>query len=72
MEDQKHLPPKFSYAVKDLAEYFGVYEKVDSNALSSISSNLSFQSNLTAGQRSMVETQRKRSLQSKFEYYFII
>jgi hypothetical protein len=42
MEDMKYLPPKFSYSLKDLAEYYGVFEKFDKTTLSATSSNLSF------------------------------
>jgi len=27
MEETKYLPPKFSYACKDMAHYYGVFEK---------------------------------------------
>ena len=26
MEQYKYLPPKYSYALKDLAEYLGIFE----------------------------------------------
>lgn len=26
MEEQKYLPPKFSYALRDLTEYLGIFE----------------------------------------------
>ena len=29
LEDQKYLEPKFSYALKDLAEDYDIYEKLD-------------------------------------------
>mmetsp|Transcript_3202 Transcript_3202/g.3122 ORF Transcript_3202/g.3122 Transcript_3202/m.3122 type:complete len:89 (-) Transcript_3202:1228-1494(-) len=29
MEDQKYLPPKYSYALRDLAMDFGIFEKVE-------------------------------------------
>ncbi len=41
-EESKHMPPKYSYAMKDLADFYGIYEKLDPGALTSISSNLSF------------------------------
>ena len=44
-EEQKHLPPKFSYAVRDLATFYGVFEKSEKAAMTSISSNVSFTSN---------------------------
>jgi len=39
MEEYKYLPPKFSYAVKDLARYFEIYEQ--GGPLSSMSKNSS-------------------------------
>jgi hypothetical protein len=42
MEEYKYLPPKFSYALKDLAKYFDVFEQT--GRLSSISRQSSEQS----------------------------
>lgn len=42
MEQNKYLPPKFSYAFKDLAEFFGVFAKFDKQSLSTNSSHHSF------------------------------
>ena len=47
MEQNKYLPPKFSFAFKDLAEFFGVYAKMERNSLSTNSSHHSFVSTLT-------------------------
>ncbi len=44
LEESKHFPPKFSYALKDLAEHFAVFAKPSQNrspSVSSMSSNLS-------------------------------
>ena len=41
MEDFKYLPPKFSYALKDLAIDYGVYERADVTSVLSGSTNLS-------------------------------
>jgi hypothetical protein len=41
-EDVKYLPPKFSYALKDLASDLGIFERADvSSMISSGSTNLS-------------------------------
>lgn len=43
MEETKYLPPKFSYACKDIAKYFDVFErKFSMTALSVASSENSF------------------------------
>ncbi len=44
MDESKYLPPKFSYALKDLASYYGVFEKYTKRpqSTSSASSSLSF------------------------------
>ena len=42
MEDNKYLPPKYSYAMKDLADDFGCFEKADvTSMISGVSTNLS-------------------------------
>jgi len=41
MEDFKYLPPKYSYALKDLALDFGVFERADVTSVISGSTNLS-------------------------------
>lgn len=42
MEDNKYLPPKYSYALKDLADDFGCFEKADvASMISGVSTNLS-------------------------------
>lgn len=41
MEDYKYLPPKYSYALKDLASDFGVFERMDVASMISGSTNLS-------------------------------
>jgi hypothetical protein len=41
MEDYKYLPPKFSYALKDLASDYGVFERFDVSSMISGSTNLS-------------------------------
>lgn len=46
MDELKYLPPRFSYAMKDLATHYGIYEKAPNHgprSVSSASSNLSFQ-----------------------------
>jgi len=40
-EEYKYLPPKFSYALKDLATDFGVFERADVSSIVSASSNMS-------------------------------
>lgn len=46
MEEFKYLPPKFSYAVKDLAKFFEVFEQTGPlSSMSKNSSEKSFQSN---------------------------
>lgn len=41
-EEFKYLPPKFSYALKDLASDFGIFERADvSSVISSGSTNMS-------------------------------
>ncbi len=43
LEESKHLPPKFSYALKDLATHFDVFEKLPSrNSFSGSDSSFSF------------------------------
>jgi hypothetical protein len=50
MEKVKYLPPKYSYAMKDLAEFLGIFEitedqikqKSSDGGLSDTSSNLSY------------------------------
>ena len=45
MEDHKYLPPKFSYAMKDMAKHYDVFEKMTKlSNLSKTSSNMSFRS----------------------------
>ena len=41
MEDFKYLPPKYSYALKDLASDYGVFERTDVSSVISGSTNLS-------------------------------
>ena len=42
MEENKYLPPKYSYALKDLADDFGCFEKADvTSMISGVSTNLS-------------------------------
>jgi len=41
MEEFKYLPPKYSYAMKDLASDFGVFERADVASMISGSTNLS-------------------------------
>lgn len=41
MEEFKYLPPKYSYAMKDLASDFGVFEKADVSSVISGSTNMS-------------------------------
>lgn len=41
MEYYKYLPPKYSYAMKDLATDFGVFERADVQSMISGSTNLS-------------------------------
>ena len=41
MEDYKYLPPKYSYALKDLASDLGIFEKADVQSMVSGSTNLS-------------------------------
>jgi len=41
-EDYKYLPPKFSYALKDLATDLGIFERADvSSIISGVSTNMS-------------------------------
>ena len=48
MESLKYLPPKYSYAMKDIAEFLGIFEitedqiKQKRGELSETSSNLSY------------------------------
>ena len=45
MEEHKYLPPKFSYALKDMAKYYDIFEKAGNlSNLSKTSSNMSFRS----------------------------
>jgi hypothetical protein len=45
MEKNKQLPPKFSFALKDMAKHFDIFGKTDGfSNLSNTSSNMSFQS----------------------------
>lgn len=41
MEEFKYLPPKYSYALKELASDFGVFERLDVASVISGSTNLS-------------------------------
>ena len=41
MEEYKYLPPKYSFAMKDLATDFGVFERADVNSMISGSTNMS-------------------------------
>ena len=41
MEKYKYLPPKFSYSCKDLAEFYNVFEKDNSNIGSDYESDFS-------------------------------
>ncbi len=44
-EEHKHMPPKHSFALKDLALHYGVFEKMDVSLLSNTSSNVSLLNN---------------------------
>jgi hypothetical protein len=33
MEENKYLPPKYSYALRDLATDYGVFEKLDNQSV---------------------------------------
>ena len=45
MEDRKGVTPRFSYAVKDLAKYFEIYEQtIPFSSMSNTSSERSFKS----------------------------
>ena len=35
MEDQKYLPPKYSYALRDLATDYGIFEKFETQSMRS-------------------------------------
>ena len=41
MEEYKYLPPKYSFALKDLATDLGVFERTDVNSMISGSTNMS-------------------------------
>lgn len=41
MEEYKYLPPKYSFALKDLAIDFGVFERADVSSMVSGSTNMS-------------------------------
>lgn len=41
MEEFKYLPPKYSYAMKDLAQDYGVFERADVSSVISGSTNMS-------------------------------
>ena len=41
MEEYKYLPPKYSFALKDLATDFGVFERADVSSMISGSTNMS-------------------------------
>jgi len=41
MEEFKYLPPKYSYAMKDLATDYGVFERADVSSVISGSTNMS-------------------------------
>ena len=41
MEEFKYLPPKYSYAMKDLATDYGVFERMDVASMISGSTNMS-------------------------------
>ena len=45
MEEFKYLPPKYSYALKDLAIDFGVFERFDVASMVSGSTNMSMTTN---------------------------
>ena len=50
MEEYKYLPPKYSYALKDLAVDLGVYEKADTRSIASAnSSNISLEPPVPSG-----------------------
>lgn len=68
-EDYKYLPPKFSYALKDLATDLGVFERADvSSIISGVSTNLSmtttsgfnlnFRDDMSGGQPVMLRNER--------------
>ena len=45
MEDNKYLPPKYSYALKDLAADYDCFERADvTSMISGVSTNLSMAS----------------------------
>ena len=55
MESQKHLPPKFSYSLKELATDYGCFERVDvcslisgSSAISALTQNSGFGANFNS------------------------
>lgn len=41
MEEYKYLPPKFSFALKELATDYGVFERADVSSMISGSTNMS-------------------------------
>ena len=41
MEEYKYLPPKYSFALRDLATDLGVFERTDVNSMISGSTNMS-------------------------------
>jgi hypothetical protein len=41
MEEFKYLPPKYSYAMKDLALDYGIFERMDVSSMISGSTNMS-------------------------------
>lgn len=53
LEEGKHLPPRFSFAVKDLAKHLGVLDKPVVAARSSVSSELSFRAALNSREGSV-------------------
>jgi hypothetical protein len=62
MENNKQLPPKFSYATKDMAQYFDVFEKTDRlSNLSMTSSNMSFKSIVLHDAKDNINTSKNQA-----------
>ena len=58
------MPPKFSYALKDVANFYGIFEKPLSKkatSTTSSSSNLSFQQHFASGNQSLIVPNEKKS-----------
>jgi len=79
MESSKNHPPRFSYALRDLAQYLGIFEvpeevhRQQKDGLSDVSSTLSFMPSSIHGKYSSLEViteNRSENLNTQYENFY--